>query len=285
MTAGQVTGADAIDAEAPTGVDRSAGDAAPGPRRSIARRSITGRSHAGRWWRGLGRRLRRFRWLALVPTLVVVATLGSVWALTPSAGDAPDRVRALAAAHNANPLATTLPERVAAAVLAVEDHRFYRHHGLDIFALPRAVWGGVSGDDRGGSTIEVQLAKWLYTGGQRDHLSQAEQVVLAYKLDLAYAKSQVLLMYLNTVYFGHGKYGVEAASRGYFGRSPDQLDWAQAALLAGLLKAPGSYDPRDHPAAALERRDYALERLAEVGAITAAERAEFASYGLELVPG
>jgi penicillin-binding protein 1A len=289
MTAGQATGSDAIEADAidadaidgdaiggdaRAGVDRAVEGDASGPRRSIARR-----------WRGLRRRLRRFRWVALVPTLVVVATLGSVWALTPSASDAPDRVRALAALHHADPLATVLPDRVAAAVLAVEDHRFYGHHGLDTYALPRAVWGGVSGDDRGGSTIEVQLAKWLYTGGHRDHLSQAQQVVLAYKLDLAYSKSQVLLMYLNTVYFGHGLYGVQAASRGYFGRSPDQLDWAQAALLAGLLKAPGSYDPRDHPATARERRDYALSRLADVGTITAAERAEFASYGLELVPG
>jgi penicillin-binding protein 1A len=275
MTAGQVTGSGAIDGETRTGADRAAEGGAPGPRRSVTRR----------WWRWLGRRWRRFRWVALVPVLVVAVALGLVWALTPSAGDAPGRVRALAAEHNAFPLATALPNRVAAAVLAVEDHRFYRHRGIDTYALPRAVWGGVSGDDKGGSTIEVQLAKWLYTGGQRDHLSQAEQVVLAYKLDQAYPKSQVLLMYLNTVYFGHGLYGVEAASRGYFGRSPDQLDWAQAALLAGLLKAPGSYDPRDHPAAARERRDYALSRLADVGTITAAQRAEFASYDLELVPG
>lgn len=280
MTAGQVTGPDAIDAETRTGADLT-----PGPRRSRMGRSRAGRSVARRWWLWLGRRWRRFRWVALVPTLAVAAALGLVWTLTPSAGDAPERVRALASVHNAYPLATALPERVASAVLAVEDHRFYQHRGVDTYALPRAVRGVVTGDDEGGSTIEVQLAKWLYTGGQRDHLSQAEQVVLAYKLDRAYPKSQVLLMYLNTVYFGHGLYGVEAASRGYFGRSPDQLDWAQAALLAALLKAPGFYDPRDHPAAARERRDYALARLADVGTITAAERAEFASYGLELVPG
>jgi hypothetical protein len=118
MTAGQATGsdaidegaieADAIDGDARAGVDRAVEGDASGPRRSTARR-----------WRGLGRRLRRFRWVALVPTLVVVATLGSVWALTPSAGDAPERVRALAAAHHADPLATVLPDRVAAAVLAV----------------------------------------------------------------------------------------------------------------------------------------------------------------------
>jgi membrane peptidoglycan carboxypeptidase len=92
-------------------------------------------------------------------------------------------------------LASALPGRVADAVLAVEDHRFYRHRGIDPLALPRSAGGVVSGHDAGGATIEVQLAKWLYTGGQRDHLDQAEQVVLAAKLDLRWGKQQLLLMH------------------------------------------------------------------------------------------
>lgn len=246
--------------------DRAAGDTGP---------ADTGTVPGGRRW-------RRLRWLPLVPLLAVAAALGTAWLVTPPVGDAQDRVRALAALHTAGPLATALPGRVADAVLAVEDHRFYRHRGIDPLALPRSAGGVVSGHDAGGATIEVQLAKWLYTGGQRDHLDQAEQVVLAAKLDLRWGKQQILLMYLNTVYFGHGYYGVTAASRGYFGRSPDQLDWAQAAVLAAVLKAPASFDPRAHPAAALERRDYALRRLASVGTITPAELATARGSGLEL---
>jgi penicillin-binding protein 1A len=213
---------------------------------------------------------------------MVVGVRAAAWALTPSVADAPQRVQAMAAAHGGSPLATGLPDRIATAVLAVEDHRFYSHHGVDTLALPRIVSGIFTGQDTGGATIEVQLAKWLYTGGRRNHVDQVEQVILARKLDLHYAKQQILLMYLNTVYFGHGYYGITAACLGYFHRFPHQVDWPQAAMLAGLLKAPNAYDPRDHPAAALERRAYALRRLAAVGAITPTEEAAAQRSGLEV---
>ena len=253
-------------AEAPDEVARDTGTGAPGP--APIRR-----------WR------RRLRWLPLVPPLVVIVVAVTAWVVTPSVGDAQDRVRTLAAAHGVSTLATELPDRVAAAVLAVEDHRFYRHLGIDSLALPRAARGILTGDDGGGATIEVQLAKWLYTGGRRDHRDQAEQAVLAPKLDARWSKRQILLMYLNTVYFGHGYYGVSTASQGYFGLPPDQLDWAQAALLAAVLKAPESFDPRRHPETALERRDYSLRRLAAVATITPQELATAQRSGLELSPG
>ena len=264
MTAAPATGSGTPDlvAEAP---DRAAGEPDPAPPSR--------------------RRRRRRRWVALVPLLVVVAGYATAWLATPPVGDAQDRVHALAVAHGAGAPATELPDRVAAAVLAVEDHRFYRHLGIDTLALPRAVGGVFTGDDGGGATIEVQLAKWLYTGGRRTHLDQAEQAVLAAKLDAGWSKRQILLMYLNTVYFGHGYYGVTAASKGYFGRTPEQLDWAQAALLAAVLKAPGSFDPRRHPGTATERRNYSLRRLAAVGTITPEELAAAQRSDLELSPG
>jgi penicillin-binding protein 1A len=211
------------------------------------------------------------------------AGAGAAYSLTPPVGDAPRRVAALAAAHGVATL-DALPDRVATAVLAVEDHRFYHHPGIDPIALARVADGMVTGHDEGGATIEVQLAKWLYTNGHADPAAQAEQTILAPKLDLAYPKSQILLMYLNTVYFGHGYYGVAAACQGYFGRSPDQLDWAQAALVAGLLQAPDAFDPRVHPQAAKTRRHEALNRLLATGAITAAQRAQADSSPLELAP-
>ena len=266
-TAGTLEAAERVPDAAERAPDRTAGDTGT---------SGAGRASRRRW------RWRRLRWLPLVPPLVVVAALGAAWLVTPTVDDAQARVRALATLHAAGPLATDLPGRVAAAVLAVEDHRFYRHRGIDMLALPRSAQGVVTGNDAGGATIEVQLAKWLYTGGRRDHADQVRQAVLAEKLDLRWSKRQILLMYLNTVYFGHGYYGVTAASRGYFGRSPDQLDWAQAALLAAVLKAPASFDPRVHPETARERRDYALHRLAAVGAITPAELATAKASDLDL---
>jgi membrane peptidoglycan carboxypeptidase len=232
------------------------------------------------------RRKRRRRRLAGGATaLVLLVAIGTavLFSVTPSVSDAPDRVRGLATAHSADPLATAVPQRISAAILAVEDHRFYRHHGVDTLALPRAFNGTVTGNDRGGSTIEIQLAKWLYTGGRRNHVAQTEQVALAFKLNVRYTKSEILLMYLNTVHFGHGFYGITAACRGYFGISPDQVSWAQAALLAGVLKAPNAYDPLIHPAAALDRRSYAISRLAAVGTITPAERADADRAGLQLI--
>ncbi len=206
--------------------------------------------------------------------LAGVLGVGAVLVATPSVGDAPERAAALAAAHGSGPLLTDLPDRITAAVLAVEDHRFYLHDGLDPLALPRVARSAVTGTDRGGATIEAQLAKWLYTDGRRTPGAQAEQVVLAYKLDAVYPKSRILLMYLNTVYFGHGYYGVVAACRGYFGLAPDRVDWSRAALLAGLLQAPDAYDPHNHPAAALGRRHAALLRLVSVGAISPAQATE-----------
>jgi penicillin-binding protein 1A len=276
MTAEQVTGADAIDAAAvPVEAASGADEPSPAPRRPTQSWRQSRWLRRSRWW-------RRVRWSAVVIVLVVVGGRAAAWALTPPVADARQRVQAMAAAHGGSPLATALPERIATAVLAVEDHRFYSHHGVDTLALPRIAGGVFTGQDAGGATIEVQLAKWLYTGGQRSHIDQVEQVVLAQKLDLHYAKQQILLMYLNTVYFGHGYYGITAACLGYFHLSPDQVDWPQAALLAGLLKAPNAYDPRDHPAAALQRRAYALRRLAVVGAITATQEAAAQRSDLEL---
>jgi len=221
--------------------------------------------------------------MVTVTTAVAVGVVVG-FGVTPSVGDAPHRVAALAAVHGSGQLVTVLPVRVAVAVLAVEDHRFYHHPGIDPVALLRVGRGVLAGRDEGGATIEAQLAKLLYTGGRSDPVAQVQQVFLALKLDMAYTKSSILLMYLNTVYFGHGLYGLASASGGYFDAAPEGLDWAQAALLAGLLQAPDAFDPRNHPQAAVARRRQALDRLLATGTISAAQWAQADRQPLELAP-
>ena len=202
--------------------------------------------------------------------------------LTPSADDAVDRSAAKIAEQSGGVRLTGIPTRVAAAVLATEDHRFYEHPGVDPIALGRVGIGLLHGVDSGGSTIEAQLAKLLYTGDRGDWPAHVDQVGLAVKLDQRYTKDQILLMYLDVAYFGHGFYGVQAASVGYFGKAPQALDWAQAALMAGLLQSPTDYDPINHPQAAMQRRHHVLERLVATGALSASDAVQMDARELEL---
>jgi penicillin-binding protein 1A len=228
----------------------------------------------------------RWRRRALVIALVVVTAalqmLGLLLVLTPGTADAADRAAAQIAEHPGDTALTTVPTRLSAAVLATEDHRFYDHLGLDPIALGREGFAVIQGRDVGGATIEAQLAKLLYLNGRDDVSAKFEEAGLALKLNRNYSKDQILLMYLNVAYFGHGFYGAQAASVGYFQVAPSELDWNQAALLAGLLQAPGAYDPIAHPQEALARRHHVLDRLVATGALTQTEVAPLDQQGLEL---
>ena len=219
-------------------------------------------------WRRVTRRLVRGA-VALVVLAVVV--LAVVWQLTPDVGDARDRVDDRLAAAGAPALQGPLPGRLSAAVLATEDARFRSHPGVDARGVVRAAKGLLTGVDLGGSTLEQQLAKNVYEDGENGPLERVSAVVLAVKLDQEWTKDEVLRMYLDDGYFGHGYTGATAASQGYFGVSPDQLSWAQASLLAGLLQAPTAYDPVLHPELAAERQAHVLDRLVAVGTLTRAE--------------
>lgn len=138
--------------------------------------------------------------------------------------------------------------------------------------MPRGVTLVGGTDDPGGATLDQQLAKQLYYNGQQGGLwVTTEQVTLGVKLDAHYSKPQILEMYAAVVYFGHGYYGLDAASRGYFGIPPNQLSWGQAALLAGLLQAPSDDDPLTHRDLAQARQTYVLGRLVETGDLTPAQ--------------
>ncbi|HEY8318170.1 MAG TPA: biosynthetic peptidoglycan transglycosylase [Amnibacterium sp.] len=232
------------------------------------------------------RRLRRFvlRLLGLAVAAAVVAAgaLAVLVVATPSVADAADRVASQASTHGAH-VETTVPTRVAAALIATEDSRFATDPGIDPLGVLRWAGGTIQGrSDAGGATLDQQLAKLLYTDGRQDPLAQAEQVGLALKLAHTYSRPRILELYLSTAYFGHGYYGVTAAAEGYFHRSPDALTWPQAALLAGLVQAPSAYDPVVHPDLARSRRGHVLARLVATGMLTEAQAAVFDRGGLQL---
>jgi membrane peptidoglycan carboxypeptidase len=138
------------------------------------------------------------------------------------------------------------------------------------------------GGDPGGATLDQQLAKVLYTPTGSGLPAKLEQVELALKLDAKYSKAQILEMYLNAVYFGHGYYGLPAASRGYFGRSPAALNWPQASLLAGLVQAPSAYDPLRHLDLARARQAHVLDRLTHTNVLTPTQAASAERAPLDL---
>jgi penicillin-binding protein 1A len=168
--------------------------------------------------------------------------------------------------------------------VATEDAHFWTNPGIDPAGALRALLAPLRGgeSDGGGATIEQQLAKMLYTAGQRTRTDQIEQVALALKLAHRYTNSQILEMYLATAYFGNGCYGLEAASQGYFHAAHDRLDWPQAALLTGLVQAPSAYDPVLHPQLALQRRAHVLERLAATSHLTPIQARHYAATPLQL---
>ena len=215
--------------------------------------------------------IHRLALVALVLTLLVSGSLAVAWMLTPGVGDVRARIRAeLRSTGTSDPVLAN-PPRVASALIATEDSRFYSNPGVDLLSLPRAAVGAIdSGSEQGGATLEQQLAKMVYppTVNTNSAVAQTEQAVLALKLDTDYSKAQILQMYLAVVYFGHGYYGLNAASTGYFNRPPDTLSWAQASLLAGLVQAPTAYDPLQHYALARQRERHVLDRLAATGKLT-----------------
>jgi len=182
--------------------------------------------------------------------------------LTPSVTAAPELVQAILAAHGAASDDGIIPSKVATALLATEDSRFYGDPALDPRGVARAAWGTLTGNgNTGGATLELQLAKMLYTPGRSDPMAELEQVGVAVKLDQHFTKTQILAMYLDAAYFGDSSYGITAAAEGYFRLRPDQLSWAQASLLAGLVQAPSAYDPRYHLSLAVARQHHVLDRL------------------------
>ena len=177
-----------------------------------------------------------------------------------------------------------IPRWIRDAAVAIEDRRFYLHHGVDGRAILRASYVNLR-DGRiaeGGSTITQQLVKNLYTGGDRTLGRKVSEAMLAWQLEDRLSKREILARYLNTVYFGQGAYGVQAAARTFFGIDASRLDLARSALLAGLITSPGHFDPYEYPRRALGRRGVVLRLMRELGMISEAQRRRAAHRPLRL---
>jgi penicillin-binding protein 1A len=164
-----------------------------------------------------------------------------------------------------------LPPHVTRAVLAAEDADFYSHSGVDPSAVFRALINTAKGDTQGGSTITQQLAKLNYVGSERTVFRKLREVLYASKLEAKYSKDQLLERYVNQVYFGDGAYGIALAAQSFFGVQPDQLTPAQAATLAGKIRAPSGLDPYKDPGRVQARRDQVLRNMSEHGWLGGAE--------------
>lgn len=236
--------------------------------------------------RRIRRRLRRMLAVLMALALVVVLAFIGLLLVTPSVSNAPTLARSFDLAHHVAYPGPPVPPRFAAALVSTEDHRFYTEPGIDPFAIGRVIRGRVTGQpDQGGATLYQQLAKMLYTPGRPGVWTEVEQIMLGIKLDLSYTKAQILRMYADIAYFGHGYYGLAAASCGYFGITPAGLSWPQAAMLAGLVQAPSADNPLAHYSVARAREAHVLGRLAATGKLTQAQASQAYRQPLHLVGG
>ncbi|WP_299957491.1 biosynthetic peptidoglycan transglycosylase [uncultured Modestobacter sp.] len=231
------------------------------------------------------RRLRRLAKVLLALLLTAVVGLGVAWQLAPSVDDAESRVADHLAANGAPALQVEPAPELVQALLATEDSGFRSHLGVSPTGAVRAFRGLFTGTDQGGSTLDQQLAKNLYLDGENGPLQKAQAVVLALKLDAAHSKTDILRMYLDDGYYGHGFTGLTAATQGYFGVQPDELTWAQATVLAGLFQAPSAYDPLVHPDRAARRQAHVLDRLVDEDVFTRSEADTIAAEDWGLVAG
>ncbi|MBO9710772.1 MAG: transglycosylase domain-containing protein [Caulobacter sp.] len=166
-----------------------------------------------------------------------------------------------------------LPAYVPGAFVAIEDRRFYRHLGVDLKGTARAAWTNFRAHRtvQGGSTITQQLAKNAFLAPERSLRRKGQEAMIALWLELRLSKDEILSRYLSSIYFGDGVYGLGAASRHYFGKPPETLSIGEAAMLAGMVKAPVDLDPVDHPKAAADRARLVLDAMVDTKTITQAQ--------------
>ena len=182
-----------------------------------------------------------------------------------------------------------VPPTITNGFVAVEDRRFWSHDGVDMRGVGRALWRDLTSLSlaEGFSTITMQLARNVFP----DELPQSDrmrrklcEIKLAREIEDAYSKRDILRMYINQIYFGDGRYGIEEAARNYFGKSARQLTLPEAAFLVGAVKNPEGYNPRRNPGAAVQRRNVVLDVMAREGVVSAADAARAKATPLRVVP-
>ncbi|MFQ3573667.1 MAG: PBP1A family penicillin-binding protein [Thermodesulfovibrionales bacterium] len=179
-----------------------------------------------------------------------------------------------------------IPENLKNAVIATEDSRFYKHKGIDYIGIGRALIKDIIHGSlkEGGSTITQQLAKILFLTPEKTLKRKVREAQLAFKLESELSKDEILELYLNRVYLGHGAYGVEMAAQRYFGKSVSNLTLPECALIAGLIKAPNTYSPFNDLVKAKDRQEVVLMRMEEEGYIKPSEREWAKKQPLQLSP-
>ena len=166
--------------------------------------------------------------------------------------------------------AIEIPDLLKKGVVATEDRRFYEHGAIDIIGLTRALITNYKANRtlEGGSTISQQTAKNIFLSHERTITRKIEELFLAMQLEKSYTKDEILTLYLNTIYFGHGTYGIKDAAQTYFGKKPSELNLAECAMLAGLPQAPTAYDPINNPDDGKRRMMTVLTLMTQEGYIT-----------------
>jgi membrane peptidoglycan carboxypeptidase len=259
----------------------STADDVPGYTRPLSRRWARQRAATSRRRRVLKR--AAFAVATIIALFVLAA--GGLLLATPSATEATKLAEQQAAQHGIGYPGPPVPDNFARPLVATEDHRFYSELGIDPLAIGRAVAGKLTGgQDQGGATIEQQLAKMLYTPGQSGLAAELKQVAMAVKLNATYGKATILRLYAEVAYYGHGYYGLQAASCGYFGRPPSQLTVNQGAMLAGVVNAPSIDDPVNDPMNARARLAHVIARMVAVGYLTPAQGTRELRAPLDIVP-
>jgi len=177
-----------------------------------------------------------------------------------------------------------MPLLLKQAFVAAEDSRFYKHQGIDFFSIIRAFFKNIEAGTivQGGSTITQQVTKSFFLTPEKSYTRKIKEAILAYRIDRTFTKEEILFLYLNQIYLGHGAYGVQAAAENYFGKSVLELDLAECAILAGLPQAPSRYSPFRHPERAQERQIYVLNRMVAEGYISNIQATEAINTRLEI---
>ncbi|RZB30200.1 MAG: penicillin-binding protein 1A [Desulfobacteraceae bacterium Eth-SRB1] len=181
---------------------------------------------------------------------------------------------------------SSLPTMLTEAFVAAEDARFFIHKGIDFFSIVRALFKNIEAGTivQGGSTITQQVTKSFFLTPERSYTRKIKEAILAYRIDKRFSKEEILFLYLNQIYLGHGAYGVEAASENYFGKSAMELNLAECTILAGLPQAPSRYSPFRYPERAKQRQIYVLNRMVAESYINNSQATEAINTKLDIKP-
>ena len=174
-----------------------------------------------------------------------------------------------------------LPQMYLDAVISVEDHRFYKHSGIDVIAIGRAIINDIKAMDfvEGGSTITQQIAKNEYFTQEKKITRKIAEVFMAYEIEKNYLKDEILELYINTIYFGNGYYNIKDACEGYFGKSPNEMTEGECIMLAGIPNAPSVYNPKENPKLAKERQKQVADKMVEYGYLSKEKEDEILEEG------